>query len=98
MLRISRRLLPVIALAVIGAGAQAVPAAASSGQEAVFQDGASLRADPVGTLATLKTLGAGRLRLLLFWSSVAPGSGSHRRPSFKSTDPAAYPASGWALY
>jgi len=92
------RLLPILALAAIGTGAQALPAAASTTQEAIFQDGGSLRADPAGTLATLKSLGVGRLRLLMDWNSVAPSPNSHHRPNFKSVNPASYPASGWAFY
>jgi hypothetical protein len=91
-------LTPLIALVAIGLGAQAVPAAASTSQDALFQDGPLLRADPVGTLATLKSLGVSRLRLLMAWNSVAPSAFSHRRPHFKSTNPSAYPAANWAIY
>jgi hypothetical protein len=91
-------LLPLVALVAAGIGAQAVPAAASTNQDALFQDGPLLRADPVGTLSTLKSLGVSKLRLLMAWNGVAPRSGSHRRPNFKSTDPSSYPASGWRVY
>ena len=91
-------LTPLIALAAIGLGAQAVPAAASTNQDALFQDGPLLRADPVGTLSTLKSLGVSKLRLLMAWNSVAPSPTSHARPNFKSTDPSAYPAANWSIY
>jgi hypothetical protein len=92
MLRQAAALAVLIAIAVGGS------ASASTTQEAIFQDVMGLRTDPVGTLATLRSLGVGRLRLLLFWNSVAPDPGSRRRPSFDASDPGAYPAAGWALY
>jgi hypothetical protein len=91
-------LTPLIALAAIGLGVQAVPAAASTSQDALFQDGPLLRADPAGTLSTLKSLGVSKLRLLMAWNSVAPSPSSHRRPNFKSTNPSSYPSANWAIY
>jgi hypothetical protein len=91
-------LTPFVALIAIGLGAGAVPAAASTSQDALFQDGPLLRADPIGTLATLKSLGVSKLRLLMAWNSVAPSAFSHRRPNFKSTNPSSYSAAKWAIY
>jgi hypothetical protein len=94
-----KRLISIIALLAGITALNAAPALASSDQEALFQDGPSLRSNPVGTLNTLRALGVGRLRLLMAWSSVAPSPGSRSAPrGFKSSDPAAYPARHWAIY
>ncbi len=92
------RILPLIAVTAVGLGGQAAPASASTSQDALFQDGPLLRANPVGTLSTLKSLGVSKLRLLMAWNSIAPSPGSHRRPNFKSTNPSSYSAAKWAIY
>ncbi|MBV9003285.1 MAG: hypothetical protein JO181_01410, partial [Solirubrobacterales bacterium] len=98
MLKI-KRLIPIAALLTVAGGIHAPLAAASGNQEAVFQDDVQLKSNPVGTLATLRTLGVTRVRVFVTWSSIAPGSGSRRRPrSFNAANPAAYPARNWAIY
>jgi hypothetical protein len=83
---------------VLGAIA-ADPARASHTQEAIFQDGGRLLADPVGTLAKLRLLGVERVRLFMPWKDVAPAARSHQRPSgFHAVSPAAYAKSKWAIW
>jgi hypothetical protein len=69
-----------------------------AGPESIFTMGSQLLADPVGTLNQLHRLGADRVHVYMSWSSIAPDATSTRRPSFDATDPAAYPASSWAVY
>lgn len=93
------RFLPLIAVSALGLAATNAPSAlASSTQEAIFQDGLNVRTDPAGTLNTLRSLGATRLRLLIAWSSVAPSPTSHRKPKFNASSPASYPSANWAIY
>jgi hypothetical protein len=73
-------------------------ALASTTQQAMFEDDVSLSNDPVHTLATLRLLGVGRVRVAVRWSSIAPSASSGRRPRrFDASNPAAYPAQNWAL-
>jgi hypothetical protein len=57
-----------------------------------------LTSDPVGTLNQLHRLGVDRVHVYMSWSAMAPDASSPTRPRFDATDPAAYPASGWAAY
>jgi hypothetical protein len=86
--------------ALVGVAAlRAAPATASVTQESIFQDDNQLRANPTGTMQTLRDLGVQRVRVNLTWNTVAPSATSTREPShFKATDPAAYAASAWAPY
>ena len=101
MMRFSRTVAgaaAILALLVFGA-ADAPVAAASTSQEATFQDDALLRADPAGTLDRLRQLGVTRVRVFVTWSSIAPDPLSTRRPRhFVASDPASYPAAKWALW
>ncbi|MBV9000939.1 MAG: hypothetical protein JO304_17890 [Solirubrobacterales bacterium] len=91
-----RHFLPLAALVLSIAAA---PAAASTTQVAVFQADAQVLANPTGTLQDLRDLGVGMVRVNLAWSQIAPSASSTRRPkSFDATNPAAYPARGWAPY
>jgi hypothetical protein len=90
-----------VPLAAAGAVALTVPATASAShsQIAMIQDDNQLQADPAGTLATMKALGATTVRVELFWSSVAPNITSRTAPkNFNAADPADYAASKWAPY
>jgi hypothetical protein len=69
-----------------------------AGPESIFTMGSQLIDDPVGTLNQLKALGVDRVHVYMSWSSIAPDPQSAQRPQFDPTDPAAYPASGWAAY
>lgn len=101
MMRFSRTVAgaaAILALLVLPA-ADAPVAAASTSQEATFQDDALLRGDPAGTLDRLRPLGVARLRVFVAWSSIAPDPLSTRRPShFVASDPASYPAAKWAVW
>lgn len=84
-----------VALAVCG------PATASSGQLAVFQDDRQLLesgdATRQQTLAEVQALGVDVIKFSLQWWSVAPGT-TQKPPGFDASDPAQYPAAGWARY
>jgi hypothetical protein len=69
-----------------------------AGPESMFTVASQLTSDPVGTLNQLHALGVDRVHVYMSWSGMAPDAGSRRRPQFDATDPAAYPASGWAAY
>jgi hypothetical protein len=92
-----RRLIPIVA--VLAAGViHAAPAAASTTQEAVFQDDTQLELNPTGTLLTLHNLGVTRVRVSMLWDTIAPSAKSRRKPShFSASDPGAY-GKGWAMY
>jgi hypothetical protein len=97
------RALPAVLLVLAGATSlPAVPAQAASSQESWFQDDNSLIFNtPQGTaqtLDTLKALGVDRIRVSVFWATVAPEAGSRTRPDFDATDPAQYPAGSWDRY
>ena len=89
-----------LAAVVLGLAAlHAAPATASLTQEAIFQDDNQLKANPTGTMQTLRDLGVNRVRVNVAWNAIAPAPLSTRRPShFNAIDPAAYSASGWAAY
>jgi hypothetical protein len=96
IVRRSRILLPALAAAI---AIHAAPAAASTTQEALFQDDVQLKADPVGTLQTLKSLGVTRVRVTVSWASIAPSPHSFHKPRrFNAASPGAYPAANWAVY
>ena len=82
--------------------AGATPAAASRGQESMFQDDSLLIFRPAAevgrTLDTLRYLGVDRVRATVFWKDLAPNRTDARRPSVNTGDPAVYPADGWARY
>jgi hypothetical protein len=94
-----RRKLSLAALFLSVAALHAAPATASVTQESIFQDDNQLKANPTGTMQTLRDLGVQRVRVNLTWNTVAPAPTSTRRPSrFNATDPAAYSAAAWAPY
>jgi hypothetical protein len=98
---------PAIVLAAFLAGCggtSATPAALPalhphrSGPESMFTAAVELTSDPVGTLNAIKALGVDRVHIYMHWADIAPDPTSPRRPAFDATDPAAYPASGWAIF
>ena len=94
-----RRKLPLAALLLSFAALHAAPAIASTTQESIFQDDNQLKANPAGTMQVLRDLGVQRVRVNLTWNTVAPSPLSTKRPkAFNASDPAAYPAAGWAPY
>lgn len=66
--------------------------------ETIFEAGPQLLKDPVGTLETLRALGADRVKIFLPWKTLAPDGSARTRPRFDATDPAAYPAAAFAPY
>ena len=72
------------------------PAAAQTNQIEMFQDDIQLLASPGPTLLQMRELGVDVLRVSIHWSAIAP----YQRPraGFNAADPAAYPATNWALY
>jgi hypothetical protein len=88
----------VAALAALACLAHANPAAASTKQVAIIQDGLALKTDPAAAMAQFRELGATTIRVLLFWKDVAPSPNASKQPKFKATDPNAYDAVGWSQY
>jgi hypothetical protein len=95
-----RKLLPLLVTFVtIAFGATAGAALASSNQEAILQEDVNTRANPGPTLATLKSLGITRLRVMVNWNMIAPSATSHHKPShFNASDPGSYPSANWGVY
>jgi hypothetical protein len=78
------------ALAALTLAAIPACASASSSQFAIIEDG-NVFSDPVNTLAQMRDLGAGVVRIPVFWSKIAPNTMSHTRPAgFNASDPSAY--------
>ncbi|HUA06986.1 MAG TPA: hypothetical protein VMB27_23980 [Solirubrobacteraceae bacterium] len=77
----------------------AAAARASSTQVSVIEDDAHLQADPSGTLARMRALGADVVRVSVPWQAIAPDPGSAHPPkTFDATDPASYPSANWTLW
>jgi hypothetical protein len=69
-----------------------------AGPESMFTLGGGLGPNPQATLTELKRWGVQRLHVDISWSAIAPDPLSTRRPTFDATNPAAYPAAGWAPF
>jgi hypothetical protein len=94
-----KRHLPIAALVTCLAALHAGPALASTTQEAIFQDDNALKANPTGTMQTLRDLGVTRVRVNIAWGEIAPSPNSSKEPKgFKATNPGAYAAGDWAPY
>ena len=92
-------LLRAAILAVVLIAVPAGRAVASSQQTSIIEDDARLDADPGGTLARARLLGAQVIRVSVHWDSIAPSPLARKMPrNFNATDPAAYPAAHWALW
>lgn len=79
--------------------APATRALATRNQISIVQDDPRLYADPAGTLARWRLLGARTVRVSVPWAYIAPSPNSRRAPrGFRATDPAAYPAAKWQLW
>jgi hypothetical protein len=92
-----KRLLSTLAPIALLAGLGAPAALASTTQEALMQDDVQLHLDPTAALGTMRALGATRIKVTVYWNSVAPSPRSARAPrGFKASDPASYPAANWA--
>jgi hypothetical protein len=74
-------------------------AAASIDQLAMFGDTARLLANPRGTLATLRGLGVGVVRVSLQWRTLVPAPALRSRPPrFAAADPESYSAAAFRPY
>jgi hypothetical protein len=77
-------------------------AQASTTQESSFQDDNLLEYSTpqiaAHTLGVLRAMGVDRIRVSVFWRSVAPAADSKTRPNFDASDPAAYPPGSWDRY
>jgi hypothetical protein len=114
MTRARRSSLPqvLLALAVIVAALVAVVLTRGTAEAArrptrtigsMFQDDGHLIYAPTATvtrtLNELTALGVNQLRTTVLWETIAPDPTSRvAPPGFTASDPAAYPASGWAPY
>jgi hypothetical protein len=68
------------------------------GPQTMFTPANELIVNPAGTLDELKRLGVDSVHIYLHWADVAPDPTSAAKPVFDATDPAAYPAAGWAPF
>jgi hypothetical protein len=68
-----------------------------AGPESIFTSASQLALTPA-TLDELKQLGVDRIHIYMHWADIAPDPTSRHRPVFDATNPAAYPAAGWAIY
>jgi hypothetical protein len=74
-------------------------AVASTQQMSIIQDDARIDANPIGTLARARLLGAQVIRVSVHWNWITPGANAKKMPRrFNPTDPAAYPRANWRLW
>src|SRR5690349_5012203 len=91
-----RALLKAAVLALVLFALPAGRAVASTQQVSIIEDETRLYADPVGTLARARLLGAGLMRVSVHWDWITPASNARKMPrGFNPSDPAAYPAANW---
>jgi hypothetical protein len=75
------------------------PAAASTTQLSIIQDGPLLLGNTDVTLARFRLLGANAVRVIVPWFKVTRNPTSFKRPkNFNAADPNAYPNANWAPY
>lgn len=97
--RARARLLTAAAAASAALALHVAPAAASTSQVSLLEDGSALNANPYGDMERMKELGANTVRVLLNWNTVAPSPNAKTAPSgFNASDPASYPASAWTQW
>jgi hypothetical protein len=88
-----------VSLATVVALVPVTQARASTNQVSIFQDDPRLDQNPAATLARMRLLGAQVVRVSVPWYYIAPDVNSKTPPrGFDATNPAAYPASRWALW
>jgi hypothetical protein len=78
--------------------ALSAPSALASRNQTVYFEAGQVLFEPhkrEHAITQMRHLGVHALRVELYWSWVAPASGSSRRPKFEGTNPAAY---NWTLY
>ncbi|HKI39938.1 MAG TPA: hypothetical protein VKA66_05975, partial [Mycobacterium sp.] len=77
----------------------AAEALGSQSQASVIEDDTHLQADPAGTLARMRALGAEIVRVSVPWQTIAPApNAAHAPRGFDASDPGAYPAANWKLW
>jgi hypothetical protein len=69
-----------------------------TGPESMFTMASQLTSAPISTLNQLHALGVDRVHVYMSWSAIAPDPTSSTRPGFDATNPADYPAGGWAAF
>jgi hypothetical protein len=92
-MRMPSSLSKVALLATLAMLALASAAGASPRQAQIMEAEPAMLADPVGTLAQFRALGANTVRIIVHWAAVAPDA----QPA-DGADPASYPAANWAPY
>ena len=95
------KLIKTSLLAALAAVTLAAPAHASSNQESIFQDDATLLGDDASkreqTLDEMQALGVDTVRANVLWNRIAPDATSSTKPAgFDAANPDAYPAGNWA--
>ena len=94
----------IAALALAGCGSSSTATVHRGLLGSTFQDDQYTLYQPSAaavrrTLGTLKALGVDTVRVQVLWANIAPDPTSATAPAgFDASDPAAYPASGWAPY
>lgn len=77
----------------------AARAVASTQQISIIEDETRVYADPVGTFARARLLGADAMRVSVHWDWITPASNAKKMPRhFNPGDPASYPAANWGLW
>ena len=67
--------------------------------QSIFEDELLLHTNPANAFDVMRRLGVDRMRVFVGWSYLAPAATSLTRPAgFNAADPAAYPATAWAIY
>jgi hypothetical protein len=92
----------MVAAAILVAGcgqAETRPVAQRPPLISIFEAPTQLISRPEPTLEVLHRLGVQYVRVMIVWRSVAPDAGASAAPAnFDASNPAAYPAAGWAPY
>jgi hypothetical protein len=78
-----------------GLALHAGTASASTRQATMMIDPIGLQQNPSAEVAQFRALGATEVRVMMQWSTIAPGAKSTKQPRFTATNPGAYPAANW---
>ncbi len=97
-------LVVIVLVVVLATGSSTTPPASlppvypeRAGPETMFTAG-TVATDTAANLDALKRLGVDRVHVYMHWADIAPDPTSAKRPAFDASDPAGYPAAGWAPY
>jgi len=89
----------VFLVLLLSAAFTAASAQASTNEATILQDDSHVLSDPVGTLATLRSIGVTEVRIFIPWGALTPNLHSRRRPGgFDASNPGAYSLTDWAPY